>query len=338
MGKLAQMQQNVGSSDLGAIRTQAQQQQNIPQLSDQVKQQSLKVASLSADIDKLDVQKLAEIDRAYAQQGVGMRFIQGQVGEIDRKFNIEKAYKSAELGGQAAVLQAMSGNLELANSMVNDVVNDYTFDIQQDRKDVESLINIYGDWFTSLEKDQQNVLNDLAQNLKDKEENTKADLTQKLNLMTDAANAGVNLGLSVSDLAGKTLEEVAQLYSEKVSAKKAETSTLQSSGFKDSKIEASFREDGASLKLEVRAGTLSLDEAYQQLRDLYSPTEVTDQAINDYLGIVTPTETTEPTEIPLPDVIVGGKVVQGATQKPLKTNDAIYDYLFSGAGNTVFKK
>jgi hypothetical protein len=203
MGKLAQMQEGVGSSDLGAVRTQAQQQQNIPQLSDQVKQQSLKVASLSGDIDKLDVRRLAEIDRAYAQQGVPMRFIQGQVGEIDRKFNIEKAYKSAELGAQSALLQAQTGNLQLANNMVSDIVNAYTFDIQQQRKDVSDLINVYGDWFTSLEKDQQSILTDLATRLEKQETETKNEKTQIMNWMIEYPSAGITLNDTLDGAADK---------------------------------------------------------------------------------------------------------------------------------------
>lgn len=338
MGKIVSLQTGVSPSGVEQKTQSVQEQYGIPTLTKETQQQALKVASLSGDIDKLEAQKLGEIDRIYSQQGVPMRFIQGQASETERKFNIEKAYKSAELGAQAAVLQAQTGNLELANNMVKDIVNAYTFDIQQQRQDVSDLINVYSDWFTSLEKDEQSILTNLSNRLEQEEKDTKSDLTDKLNLMTEAANNGVNLGLSVSDLAGKTLAEVAQLYQEKVSLKKAETSTLQSAGFKDSKIEASFREDGASLKLQVRAGGLTIDEAYQQLRDLYSPSEVTDQAIKDYLGIIAPESVTPPSATIMPDITISGKVVQGANQKPVKTQDAIYDFLFSGSGNTVFKK
>lgn len=56
-------------------------------------------------------------------------------------------------------------------------------------------------------------------------------------------------------------------------------------GFKDTKIEQDFREDSVTLLDNVKAGTLTLDEAYTRLRKLYSPTEVSDDAIRAQLDI-----------------------------------------------------
>jgi hypothetical protein len=111
---------------------------------------------------------------------------------------------------------------------------------------------------------------------------------------------------------------VAQAYQTKVSAKKAEGSTSQSSGFIDLKTEQNFRENGAQLKIEIRNGDLSLDEAYQQLRDFYTVPEVSDQAIRSYLGIPEPT--------PQKTTIVPKETSMGNVLTT--TENSIYDFLF----------
>jgi hypothetical protein len=64
-----------------------------------------------------------------------------------------------------------------------------------------------------------------------------------------------------------------------------------SSGFSSSKIESSVREDVVSLLDDVEAGVTTPDKAYSKLRTLYSPKEVSDNALKSLLGISTSTST-----------------------------------------------
>lgn len=57
------------------------------------------------------------------------------------------------------------------------------------------------------------------------------------------------------------------------------------SGFKDSKVETDIRADAVALMDSVDAGELTIDKAYARLRKLYSPEEVTDDALRGLLDI-----------------------------------------------------
>ena len=210
----------------GALN-EANAQFNVPGLSDDVKRQSLKVAQLKGEVDKLDIERTVEIDRAYAQIGVGMRFIEGQVGEINRKFDIKKAYASANLGAEATLLQAQVGNLDLANNMVKDVVNAYTFDIQAKRQDIETLRNNYSDLINDLTTDQKNALNDLANRLEKEETTTKAEKTQVMGWGIKYNQYGA--GITIND----TAEEAYAKITPDVLAKSEATTTNFPTSFEE---------------------------------------------------------------------------------------------------------
>lgn len=70
-------------------------------------------------------------------------------------------------------------------------------------------------------------------------------------------------------------------------------------GFSTTKIESSIREDAVSLLDSVDSGDMTLEKAYSKLRLLYSPSEVTDDALKSLLGIVKEEDVSTPTPPPI---------------------------------------
>jgi len=85
--------------------------------------------------------------------------------------------------------------LHFLQSLISDSVNAATYDIQQQRADLDKLYDYYGDFINSLDKDTQNQLSILRDELKTEETNQKSDKTNVLNLMLKYPGAGI----SVSD-------------------------------------------------------------------------------------------------------------------------------------------
>ncbi len=172
----------------------AQAQYQVPEWLQKVQEQSVKVASLQGEIDKINVLQLQEIDRTRAQlANVPTYIIDRQENQINREYASQKAYKAAELGGEAALLQAYSGNLTEARNLVTDAVSAYTYDTQQKRADFDSLYNIYGDWIQSLDKEQQTILDNARTEAIRQEDNAKKDATDVMNTMLKYPNAGIKI-------------------------------------------------------------------------------------------------------------------------------------------------
>lgn len=193
-----------------------QKKYQVPELLGQVQAQNIKVATIQGDITKLEVQYLNDVEREKARQ-VAMPVIDVAVNERTRKYQSERAYKVAEMSAEAALMQAYQGNFNAARSLVSDAVNAYTYDIQQQRSDFDTIFSVYGDWINSLDTRDRQLLEDARADLKTQEANTREDYLSKLDLMTDAAGKGVNLGVSISDAKKMSLEEMTNLYQTKVS-------------------------------------------------------------------------------------------------------------------------
>ena len=178
----------------------------VPELLSKTQQQSVKVAQLKGDIDKLDIERLNELqllEQRMIGTGATMRFLTGEKGEMNRQYDIKKAYMAANLGAEATLLQAYSGNLDLARDMANDVVQAYTFDITQKRQDFDTLFNVYGDWINSLDTEQKDILNNARQDAIREEQNTKVEKAQIMNWLIEYPNAGIRVTDTIEEAAEK---------------------------------------------------------------------------------------------------------------------------------------
>lgn len=197
------------SADTKGIVEEAHEEYGVTDLLDQTKQQSLKVAKLQGDLDKLSIMELAEIDRARNQvANIPTYIIDRQTTAIQREYAIQKAYKSAELGAEAAVLQALNGNLQNARALANDVVDAAVYDLTQKRADFDNLFNFFGNWISSLEDKQRDILVDARNEAIRQEDIAREETYWKLEQAIENPRAGIR----VTD----TLEQVAEKVNQSV--------------------------------------------------------------------------------------------------------------------------
>lgn len=121
-------------------------------------------------------------------------------------------------------------------------------------------------------------------------------------------------------------------------------------GFASSKIESDIRADASTLLDKVDSSQITLDQAFNKLRLLYSPTEATDEALQSLLGVddgtpevAVDTSSAPNAEAPYGWKVVGGKLVPKTAEEaparkdtlsapPKNTSLAsdIYNFLFGG--------
>ena len=173
--------------------TELRTQYGIPEKLDLLQQQNIKVTQLKSEIDKLDIDRQTEIDRIYNIPGQGMDFIRGEVNEINRLYDSKKAYLSAQLGAEAALLQAYAGNLDAANSLVNDSVNAFLWDYTEQINRWKFAYTYHTDIINSLTAEQRDILNKAYQESVRQYNDAREDKTNVMNLMLKYPQAGITI-------------------------------------------------------------------------------------------------------------------------------------------------
>ena len=127
-------------------------------------------------------------------------------------------------------------------------------------------------------------------------ENGAGDTTiQAMSRATDISSLVQAAGQFAGDVLDRQIKQanLANIYSQ--IAERGKEGGGVSTGFKDTKVESSVREDAVALLDNVAVGATTIDAAYTKLRKLYSPSEVSDQALKELLGITPPPTTSQGT-------------------------------------------
>lgn len=188
--------------DTAAQLAEEQEKYKVLELLEKTQAQNIKVATIQGDLTKMENLHLADIQRSYDQRA-SMGFIRGDVNEKTRKYNIDRSYKVAEMAAEAMLAQAYAGNLSEARGLANDAVNSYLFDIKQQRADFDAVFDIYGDWVSSLEAKDQDILNQARADLEAEEKRVREDKTNVLNLMLNYSKAGITIDDTVEEATAK---------------------------------------------------------------------------------------------------------------------------------------
>lgn len=201
--------------DTSGVLSQQQAKYGIDSKLSELQAQNTKVAGIQGDIKKLETEELAGIDTAegrVASRGA----IEGEKETITRKYNIAKAYKYAELYAESAVASAMSGNLSEARNLVQDAVNAYTYDIEQEISRFDNLFSVASSWVQNLDAKEQSLLTAKRDELQAQADQVKADKTQIGELMITYNGAGIRLtdtleqALAKANIYAQAHPEVAQ--------------------------------------------------------------------------------------------------------------------------------
>jgi hypothetical protein len=154
-------------------------------------------------------------------------FIRGEQALIQRQFALEKVAVSMELSSKAAEGELYSGNVEMADRYIKDYISAATYDTSQKKEELSFFMDYYSDQYNSLDTNIQNTIKDILLYTEKQEILEKTELEQKWSYITDAAQKGVNLNLSGAEIKNMSVDDVAGLYTEKVSSIQAENRGIE---------------------------------------------------------------------------------------------------------------
>ncbi len=177
----------------------------IPEKIEEIEKQAMKVAKLQEEIERLDLQRRQEIEAQY-QRRVAMPVIESAVREINREYSFKRAKLAVELGAQAAVLEALQGNLETARNLIRESISAYMYDIEEERRRYEAFFDYYSDVYESLEREEREIIDQAYQTLLQREQEIKAEKEQVGELMIQYPNAGITVDDSLDEARRKVAE------------------------------------------------------------------------------------------------------------------------------------
>lgn len=255
-------------------------------------------AELQGIIDEGKVEELKVADKSITEGRA-----QGQIAKISRDAAIKALAVQAKIMLAQAKIASAQGDAELAQQtlqMATDKLN-MAFKLKSD-----DATNTYNYWKDIRDKvydfatNEQKLLLDKQQKIDDRNFTlSQNNLNYAQTLATAAINNGqgalaqqivalsssdANFGTKLAILAGQ------------IKPKATTATTPHTTGFADSKVESSVREDVVALLDQVDVGAMTIQKAYDKLRKLYSQSEVTDDALKSLLGILPVQQTTQNTD------------------------------------------
>ena len=179
------------------------------------------LTTTNQQIVDLEARKQASLDRIEARPGFDLAFMTREQNESSKRYNREISTKASQAGVTAQQIQMERGLWQDARATTNMIVSSATYDQQQQLADLDWTRDTYIDMFDIATKEEQTAWNRSYTLLKDNLDKEQTDLTNKLDLMTTAAQNGINLGWNMTDLQNRTLEDLTTEYSSRVATAEA---------------------------------------------------------------------------------------------------------------------
>ena len=130
---------------------------------------------------------------AIGQQAISTPFITGQQNKISESYNRRINTISSHLGTEVAVYEAKQGNIEIARSMVAQIVDAYTYDTKLEVERVTAFINLNSDEISMLDEEYQTTLEESQTYWEDKLEEEKTEKVAVLELKLEYVKAGITI-------------------------------------------------------------------------------------------------------------------------------------------------
>lgn len=218
-------------------------------------------------------------------------------GNISREqYAIEKRYfptltrMSAEVNSKAAYQSALKGNFAEARDFVSQAVEDavatkkYQYDLFKTMFERES------DKFDRLDSIYKDAFSGGMELAKTSYEQTLREKNAIGDMMIDPAlrGAGINITDTYEEALAKAQAVAGPNYVSSqnlIHGDSSSSGTTASTGFASSKVEAEVRGEVADYLPQIRADAITKEDAYSDLRVLFSPSEVSDATLKSLLGI-----------------------------------------------------
>jgi len=175
-----------------------EEEAGVAGLSEEAKTQKLKVAGIQGDLAKLESRYLVDVDREGDRLASS-----GAIGlaenKITREYKRDKAYLSADLYAEAAVLSVYSDNLTEAKNSAQSAVNAYMYDQEQEVKRFEYLYDYHSDFLDSLKAEDKAIVDEAKATAEAEKVKVEAEKTNVMNMMLQYPKAGIKLTDTVEE-------------------------------------------------------------------------------------------------------------------------------------------
>lgn len=304
--KLALADEQKKKEDASWLKTMFEQKQAEPNVAQRradlerqygIQEKTSEINSLTESLGKVEADVASQVAKTQDIMASN-NFINNQVAQINRN-------SAPIINRLRADINFKTGILTQNRELVAQAISDATAESRQKWEDFK--------WFRNENQEIEKYISPeykRALDLRDKQlewehsDNVK-EHEWKLEMAT---KYGANIG--INDSVQTVLEKIKAVGGRTISDRTGDNAS-GSSGFKNSKIEADIRGDAVKLLDEVDLGNTTLDKVYTKLRRLYSPNEVTDDAIRNLIGYntvqQTPSQQSTPSGMTTSSVMPGGK-------------------------------
>lgn len=199
-------------------------------------------------LDALNLREQQELLNIERKMPGGLKSIaRGEQSYVQRQYAIERAGIAAELSSKAALAEMYSGNMDMADRYINDYIAAATYDLQQKEESIMWFKDAYEQEYNLLDVEIKNAINSVLSFTQQEKEEKRQDLQSKMDLIRRAAENGINLNLSSTQLEKLSLEEVNDIYSKRALTA-AQESMAQGSVYSEP-------------SMDLMAGLLNIDDA-----------------------------------------------------------------------------
>ncbi len=188
--------------DLAATRAAEEERTGATALREDVAQQSLKLAGIKGERDRLDIMEQNEID-ALTKAGITRGAIDRETTTIQRKYASKKAKLSADLNAEASMLAAMQGNYTMAKEAADQAVEDYVFDYKQKVDTFDNVFNTYSDLISDLNQEEKEILKTAATEAQKELDEIKEEKKEVMALRLQYAGAGISIDDTLEEATAK---------------------------------------------------------------------------------------------------------------------------------------
>lgn len=194
-----------------------------PESKQKVQNLTGQLTSYNSQIATLEAQKQAALDRIEATPGRGLDLMSREQNEANKRYNREISAVAAQASIVSQQIQMERGLWDDARTMANQITQLATFDLQQELSDIEWVMGTYSEIFNVMSQSDKETWDKHYNLLKTGLDEKQSEIQMKNELMIRAAEQGIKLGLTLNDLKDKSLDEVVELYSDKVAAQPVAT-------------------------------------------------------------------------------------------------------------------
>jgi molybdopterin-biosynthesis enzyme MoeA-like protein len=207
---LAKMQETTNQPNVSITDElkKLQEQYGIPDYLDKISALAPEITAIQEKINAINQREAQAIENLRGK-AISEFTAQGQEAALKRQAAIERSGYAAELGVKQAMVESYKGNITQARSLISDAVQAYTFDIQQKNDDMDRMYKFYGDFIGQLDKNTQNQLSIVRDELATERERQIKDANTIGEMMLKYPNSGIKFSDTVQQAIIKAQPEAA---------------------------------------------------------------------------------------------------------------------------------